>query len=266
MATEVVNKLLEFKQFTTDFMTKNGHDIVQFMELILDTPTYRTLLNLVEKTVESYIDTLHNKDDIYGKMNELLLSETVETEYKVQDLTYKSTELKALVDLKLANKQITYKDENYKGSLKNLQPHGHGVLKSTKREYAGQFKDGMFEGKGVYKINGETCEGEFKCGRLATGMCKYTAPAFIYNGNVVDGKFDGKAVTTYVSGTKYEGHYKNDKKNGQGIYFFINGNRFEGEFVDGKRHGEGTMYRSNGRKEIGIWKNDDPYLTFTIHT
>ena len=77
-----------------------------------------------------------------------------------------------------------------------------------------------------------------------------------YEGQMLNGKREGKGIFYYNDGGRYEGNWKNNFKEGKGIDFFINGNRFEGNFKKGKREGKGIVYFNDGNIYEGDWKND----------
>ena len=104
-----------------------------------------------------------------------------------------------------------------------------------------------------------------------------------YNGDMKDGKREGRGICIYKNGDKYEGSWKNNKKegkgtyyytnkgdvyighffndlpNGKGIYKYKNGDRYEGLFKDGKKNGEGTFIYANGGKYKGEFKDDEKH-------
>ena len=61
---------------------------------------------------------------------------------------------------------------------------------------------------------------------------------------------------TYASGAVYEGEMKDGKANGRGKKTFPSGQVHEGEFKDNKLNGQGTMTYANGRRESGTWRDD----------
>ena len=101
-----------------------------------------------------------------------------------------------------------------------------------------------------------------------------------YEGNFVDGKFDGTGTYTYAVGAVYEGNWKNSKKNGFGKFTGEDGIIFEGEYKDDSRvrgqitypdggqyfgavkgrtrHGQGKMIFADGRLYDGEWLDDEP--------
>ena len=100
-----------------------------------------------------------------------------------------------------------------------------------------------------------------------------------YEGQIINGKKEGKGKYIYKNGSIYEGYFKNDKKEGngifyyangdrykglfkegfyqgQGIFYFHNGDRYEGEFDKNKYSGKGKYFYHNGDIFEGLWKND----------
>ena len=77
-----------------------------------------------------------------------------------------------------------------------------------------------------------------------------------YEGQVVNGKKEGKGKYIYDNGSIYEGDFKNDKREGNGVFYYANGDRYKGQFKDGFYQGNGIFYFNNGDKyEGGFDKN-----------
>lgn len=76
------------------------------------------------------------------------------------------------------------------------------------------------------------------------GLGKLTIPGqFIYEGEFVNGKMQGKGVKTWINNNRrYVGEFKNDEPNGYGTLTFFNGDVYEGEFRNGDSDGIG-IYR-----------------------
>lgn len=100
-----------------------------------------------------------------------------------------------------------------------------------------------------------------------------------YDGNIVNGKMQGKGTYEWNDGSKYvgdfannkitgqgtltipekgsyEGNFVNGKKSGQGTYKFANGDVYEGDWSDDKMSGKGTYTFSNGEKYVGEFKDN----------
>ena len=65
-----------------------------------------------------------------------------------------------------------------------------------------------------------------------------------YIGQILDLKMNGKG-TLYNKNNViiYEGNLINNKYEGNGKLFYDNGNYYDGEFVDNKEHGKGKLYK-----------------------
>ena len=126
--------------------------------------------------------------------------------------------------------------------------------------YEGKISDNLPNGKGKkYNKNGNV----------------------LYEGDFINGQFEGKGKYIYDNGDYYEGQYKkglqngegtlyykngdimaqgnftNDMLEGNGKYFFENGSYYEGEWKKGMRHGKGKEYYSNRKiKYDGDYFND----------
>ena len=68
------------------------------------------------------------------------------------------------------------------------------------------------------------------------GKGKLTTPKFEYNGEFVNGQFDGKGMYSDHNGIIYDGYFRNNKRNGNGKEFTA----------------DGKFYK------IGTWENDNP--------
>ena len=77
-----------------------------------------------------------------------------------------------------------------------------------------------------------------------------------YDGNLINGKKEGKGIYYYPNGCKYEGHFKNDKKEGKGIFYYSNGDRYEGRFKEGNYEGKGIFYFTNGDRYEGNFEKN----------
>jgi len=71
-----------------------------------------------------------------------------------------------------------------------------------------------------------------------------------YEGEVKNGKKEGKGIEYYNNGDRYEGEFKNSKKEGKGIYYFSNGDRKMGDYYNGKEIGKHVMLTKNNNIEV----------------
>ena len=77
-----------------------------------------------------------------------------------------------------------------------------------------------------------------------------------YEGEMKNGKMEGKGIYYLNNGDRYEGEFKNELREGKGIYYYNDGDRYEGEFKNDKREGKGIFYYNNGHRYEGDWRND----------
>lgn len=77
-----------------------------------------------------------------------------------------------------------------------------------------------------------------------------------YEGEVLDGKKNGKGTFFFVNGDRYVGDFENDLREGQGTYFYREGHRYEGGFKAGRRNGRGVYRFINGDVFRGMFSND----------
>ena len=69
-----------------------------------------------------------------------------------------------------------------------------------------------------------------------------------YNGEVKQGKREGKGSHVYTWGGTYDGEWKNDKRHGKGKLSDKWGGDYDGEWVNDKKEGRGVNLWSNGRR------------------
>ena len=72
-----------------------------------------------------------------------------------------------------------------------------------------------------------------------------------YDGEILNGNFNGKGIFYFNNGDMYEGDFENDMFNGMGIYKFKTGSSYNGQFVNDEFHGIGTYKFDDGSVEKG---------------
>lgn len=77
-----------------------------------------------------------------------------------------------------------------------------------------------------------------------------------YDGNIVNGKMQGKGTYEWNDGSKYVGDFANNKITGQGTLTIPEKGSYEGNFVGGKKSGQGTYKFANGDVYEGDWSDD----------
>lgn len=134
-------------------------------------------------------------------------------------------------------------------------------------EWTVHVADGKPEGMGTVKNRqGGSFEGTFKNGLQLEGICTNVffdnddLSACYYTGPIKNSLCNGKGTMKWVAGSDqegdvYEGEFVDGKFNGQGVYTWADGGRYEGQWANGVRQGQGTRFYANGEKYVGQWKN-----------
>jgi hypothetical protein len=80
----------------------------------------------------------------------------------------------------------------------------------------------------------------------------------LYNGQWLDGCFDGYGEYVWADGRKYRGYFREGKMHGKGEFFWPDGRRFEGEYNMDMAQGHGIVTLGDGRIFEGEFKKDYP--------
>ncbi|XP_060198057.1 uncharacterized protein LOC132627025 [Lycium barbarum] len=109
------------------------------------------------------------------------------------------------------------------------------------------------EGVEVYS-NGDIYEGEYHKGRCnGSGVYNYFVNGR-YEGDWIDGKYDGYGIESWARGSKYRGQYRQGLRHGYGVYKFYTGDTYAGQWCNGQSHGMGSQSCSDGSCYIGEFK------------
>ncbi len=128
---------------------------------------------------------------------------------------------------KISGKKDTVSYSNgtiYKGTLKDLLPHGEGILENSLGIYYGNFDSGLLSG---------------------IGECDYADGSY-YKGDFIGGVPHGNGKMLYADGSNYEGQFDNGEIQGVGLFIYTNGDYYQGEFYAGMRHGNGFYHWASG--------------------
>ncbi|CAL9160937.1 unnamed protein product [Musa hybrid cultivar] len=102
--------------------------------------------------------------------------------------------------------------------------------------------------------NGDTYEGELHKGWChGSGVYCFNASGR-YEGDWVDGKYDGHGIESWARGSRYRGQYRQGARHGFGVYRFYDGDSYSGEWVIGQSHGSGMQTCSDGSCYAGEFK------------
>ncbi|KAK3006439.1 hypothetical protein RJ639_017434 [Escallonia herrerae] len=102
--------------------------------------------------------------------------------------------------------------------------------------------------------NGDVYEGEFHKGRCSGSGVYYYYMSGRYEGDWVDGKYDGYGVETWARGSRYRGQYRQGLRHGFGVYRFYTGDVYAGEWLNGQSHGCGVHTCDDGSRYVGEFK------------
>ncbi|KAK1631318.1 hypothetical protein QYE76_005633 [Lolium multiflorum] len=102
--------------------------------------------------------------------------------------------------------------------------------------------------------NGDCYEGEFHKGRCnGAGVYNFFGKGK-YEGDWVDGKYDGYGIESWARGSRYRGQYRQGLRHGHGVYRFYSGDCYAGEWAGGQSHGIGAQTCSDGSSYVGEFK------------
>jgi hypothetical protein len=137
----------------------------------------------------------------------------------------------------------TYTDGSvYEGPFDGLNPHGQGKMTmSDGHVYVGWFSGGVINGRGVMtdpKGNAIECE-------FITLLKNGIEFALAY----------GPGTGRYKNGTVYEGEFIEGKFNGHGTLTMTDGSVFEGNFRNGVVDGVGRLTHADGTFEEGNFRH-----------
>ncbi|KAI9080598.1 hypothetical protein K1719_037459 [Acacia pycnantha] len=102
--------------------------------------------------------------------------------------------------------------------------------------------------------NGDVYEGEFHKGMCSGSGVYYYNMSGRYEGDWVDGKYDGYGVETWARGSRYRGQYRQGLRHGLGVYRFYTGDVYSGEWSNGQSHGCGVHTCEDGSRYVGEFK------------
>ena len=146
----------------------------------------------------------------------------------------------------------------YFGNLKYGSFDGSGTLSSSDNKYLynGEWKDGLKHGNGQLITETIKYSGKFD-NDLFSGsrgiLCDQKGN--IYEGDFLNGKFEGYGHYKMSNGNNYIGEFKNGLFDGKGQLTDKNGNVFDGNFSKGKKDGLCLIITNKGEKIEGKYKN-----------
>ena len=102
--------------------------------------------------------------------------------------------------------------------------------------------------------NGDFYEGEFHKARCnGSGVYNFFVNGR-YEGDWIDGRYDGYGIESWARGSRYKGQYRQGLRHGYGVYRFYTGDSYAGEWCSGQSHGFGVQTCADGSCFIGEFK------------
>ena len=157
----------------------------------------------------------------------------------------------------------------YKGNWVNGKANGEGELVFfNKVKYIGNFfVDDVPNGKGkmISLLDGSEYEGDVVQGKKeGKGILKFK-DGTIYEGEFKDDDFHGNGILKYNNGRKYEGTFKEGKMDGNGKFIWDDGKTYIGSYVNDKKHGQGKLIYNNNKYYEGSWVNNKQHGEGTLY-
>ena len=253
----------EFIKYFKDILIKlsliqnliNKNNIVRYLNIPkIDNLYTQSILD--EKAIKSILKKLIPNPNNISFL--LLFSKTKSFQYWLSDV---SENLFYLSPYITSDKSITIflEDGNtYIGTLNKGLFDGFGTLSSldNKYLYTGEWKDGLKHGKGQLITEKIKYSGKFENDIFSGNkgvLCDEKGN--IYEGDFVNGKFEGYGHYKMSNGDNYIGQFKNGYFEGKGQLTDKKGNVFNGNFVRGQKDGFGLIVKSNGETIEGKYKN-----------
>ena len=253
----------EFIKYFKDILIKlsliqnliNKNNIVRYLNIPkIDNLYTQSILD--EKAIKSILKKLIPNPNNISFL--LLFSKTKSFQYWLSDV---SENLFYLSPYITSDKSITIflEDANtYIGTLNKGLFDGFGTLSSldNKYLYTGEWKDGLKHGKGQLITEKIKYSGKFENDVFSGNkgvLCDQKGN--IYEGDFVNGKFEGYGHYKMSNGDNYIGQFKNGYFEGKGQLTDKKGNVFNGNFVRGQKDGFGLIVKSNGETIEGKYKN-----------
>lgn len=118
--------------------------------------------------------------------------------------------------------------------------------------WTGDCADGFAEGLGTATFTSadgktQSFTGIFAHGAVSDGhVVSRWGQGWSYDGDAVDGVFDGDGILTTASADRFEGRWTGGKMNGFGILRRADGERYAGFWKDDKPNGEGELRHADG--------------------
>ena len=110
----------------------------------------------------------------------------------------------------------------------------------------------------AFGVRAGNYSGEINIDGLPDGYGTFTSEnpsgnVWTYEGEWVDGHWEGVGTCTWSSGEMYSGEFTNDSETGRGTFTTETGERYEGTFQSRSIYGKGALYYTDGSSFTGIF-------------
>ena len=302
-----VNRIIKIVLIEKENKKENN----KVMQIVINEPriTFRDeKLNITIIEIIPKIDGINDFLEVDDEVNEINLKEKIKYQYILQhkdgkkSFTYNEVKYK-IIGQNIINSCNTSKDSS--GSpilnLNNGEVIGVHIENKKNQKILVLIKFIVDELNKTYNINKSKLNlkeekekgteikplnnNEFYVGDLENGKIAiyYSDGKLKYEGDRINGNFEGKGTYYYKRGNRYEGEWKKGLKHGKGIlyydheakkkryegnyikgefegkgiYYWDDGSYYEGDFVKGLKHGYGKYYQKDGKlKYKGHFFND----------
>jgi hypothetical protein len=148
----------------------------------------------------------------------------------------------------------------YRGSVREGQRHGWGTNKwpDNGQTYSGEWSHNSRCGMGTHTWKDKTVTGMWKDGHLHGQVYFQWDNGAVYDGNAVNGKKEGRGVSTLSDGSVHNGHFAKGKEEGFGTLIRPDGAKYRGQFRKGLKDGYGIMLWKD-RTYDGQWIKGKPH-------
>lgn len=150
---------------------------------------------------------------------------------------------------------------------------GQGTMRyANEQVYEGEWLDNQRSGQGRCTWpDGGFIDGEWKNDQPNGQVVNYIGggeddDVSHYEGEMVDGVFEGYGIYYWTDGSSYEGQWKGGSYNGQGKLTYSDGVTVEGVFVDGHKDGDMVCTLADGTRIDEKWDHGAKYVTDTEYT
>eukprot|EP00347_Sterkiella_histriomuscorum_P022952 403336521 len=208
-------------------------------------PEIGKMFHLMNKVQKQFKD----QDDLWQAQYQLAFGNN-EQQYLMEKYLndVNNQNLESLRELKECKfkKEVDENGDIFVGFYKQECMQGQDTIYS---KYYGRFYEQNWITEGYLtngKFNGDTSE---------NGINTY-GNNYYYDGDYVDGLYNGYGVYIFSSGAMFCGEYKNGNRHGLGTYYYNDGDSYEGQWMNSCYHGEGVFKYTNGDILKGTWKDD----------